>query len=241
MEEIINEEVKTSSKDMVLERLQKMFPDVDEETMYAKFMEFMDDMERASAAHAELGQKLTKHPKAALMLADMMDGAHPAVAMKRRFQDDELSVDEGTEEYEALLNAERERLADEEASGQMQAEYQSNLQASASDVQAFKDGKNLTDEQFAEFLETCIELTGDLLSGKLNKDLLDILWKGRNYDTDMANETALAEDRGSIRERNKKIEAEKVRMKGDGLPLAQSSAVKDTKTNIPYRKSVWDK
>jgi len=70
---------------------------------------------------------------------------------------------------------------------------------------------------------------------------LDILWKGRNYDTDMANETALAEDRGSIRERNKKIEAEKVRMKGDGLPLAQSSAVKDTKTNIPYRKSVWDK
>ena len=247
MDEIINEqpeegagmETKKSNKDAIIERLQKMFPDVDEETMYGNFMEFMDDMERASNAHSMLNEKLTQYPKAGLMLADMMDGKHPAVAIKRHFGE-ELEVEEGSEEYEALLTAERERLADEEASGTMKAEYETNLTESAEAVRMFKEEKGLDDEQFGEFIESAIELTGDLLAGKLNTTLLNILWKGKNYDTDLANETGIAEQRGLIAGRNEKIEEKKRKMAGDGLPNVTSSAVK-TKTPIPnLRGSVWD-
>ena len=233
------EVIQKSNKDALLERLQKMFPDVDEETMYANFMEFMDDMERASNAHAMLNEKLTQHPKAGLMLADMMDGKHPAVAIKRHFGE-ELEIEEGSEEYEALLTAERERLADEEASGAMKAEYETNLSESAEAVRMFKEEKGLDDAQFADFMESAVELTGDLLSGKLNTTLLNILWKGKNYDTDIANETSIAEQRGLIAGRNEKIEERKRKMAGDGLPNVTSSSVK-TKTPIPVpRGSVWD-
>ena len=240
-EEMVTPEAaeKLSNKDAILQRLQKMFPDVDEETMYGNFMEVMDDMERASGAHSMLNEKLTQYPKAGLMLADMMDGKHPAVAIKRHFGD-ELEIEEGSEEYEALLTAERERLADEEASGTMKAEYEQNLAESAEAVRMFKEEKGLDDEQFQEFMESAVEMTGDLLSGKLNTTLLNVLWKGKNYDTDIANETGIAEERGLIKGRNEKIEERKRKMVGDGLPNVSSSAVK-TKTPIPVpRGSVWD-
>lgn len=231
---------KLSNKDAILQRLQKMFPDVDEETMYGNFMEFMDDMERASNAHSMLNDKLTQYPKAGLMLADMMDGKHPAVAIKRHFGD-ELEIEEGSKEYEALLTAERERLADEEASGAMKAEYQTNLEESKEAVRMFKEEKGLDDEQFQEFLESAVEMTGDLLAGKLNPTLLNVLWKGKNYDTDLANETGIAEERGLVKGRNEKIEERKRKMAGDGLPNVSSSAVKKEIPLPNLRGSVWDK
>lgn len=231
---------KLSNKDAIMERLQKMFPDVDEETMYGNFMEFMDDMERASGAHSMLNEKLTQYPKAGLMLADMMDGKHPAVAIKRHFGE-EMEIEEGSEEYEALLTAERERLADEEASGTMKAEYEQNLSESAEAVRMFKEEKGLDDEQFSEFMESAVEMTGDLLSGKLNTTLLNVLWKGKNYDTDLANETGIAEERGLVKGRNEKIEERKRKMTGDGLPNVSSTSIKKEIPLPNLRGSVWDK
>jgi hypothetical protein len=229
-----------SNKDAVLSRIQAMYPDVDEETMYQNFMEFMDNMDRASKAHAELGQKLTQHPRAALMLADVMDGKHPKVAMKRYFADNEDDMDEEGLEEE-ILNAERERIADEAQSAEMKAQYEQNLAESAADVQAFKEAKGATDEEFTEFLESCVEMTGDLLSGRLNTTLLENLWKGRKYDSDLANETSMAEERGRISERNTKIEAQKKQMKGDGLPNIGSASINKVNPVRPLRKSAWEK
>lgn len=149
--------VTQSNKDAIIARLQKMFPDVDEETMYGNFMEFMDDMERASEAHSQLNQKLTQYPKAGLMLADMMEGKHPAVAIKRHFGEELDIEDEESEEYKALINAERERMADMETSQQMQAEYEQNLAESAEAVRQFKEEKNLDVNAFAEFIASAVE------------------------------------------------------------------------------------
>lgn len=241
-EEILEQqETPKSNKEVVLSRLQAMFPDVDEETMYGKFMEFMDDMDRASKAHAELGQKLTAHPKAALMLGEMLDGRHPAVAMKRYFSDDELTIGEDEEGYEELINAERERIAEHEERESLKAEYAQNLSESEESVKAFQEEKGLSEEEFSAFMESAIEITADLLSGKLNPTLLETLWKGRNYDTDIANETSLAEERGKLSERNTKIEEKKKRMEGDGLPVVTSSTSKSKEFVIPTRKSAWEK
>lgn len=235
----MEEGIDQSKKDALIARIRAMFPDVEEDVMYDNFMQFMDDMISASNAHKSLNEKLEQHPKAAMMLADMHDGVHPAIAIKRHFGE-ELEIEEGSEDYDKLLNAERERLADEQASAEMKAEYENNLLESQEAVRQFKESKGLDDEKFQEFMESAVELTRDLLSGKLNITLLEILWKGRNYDTDMANETQIAEQRGMIAGRNEKIEMDKRKKLGDGLPVLTTSAVKEGPTFTP-RQSAWDK
>lgn len=232
--------VTQSNKDAIIARLQKMFPDVDEETMYGNFMEFMDDMERASEAHSQLNQKLTQYPKAGLMLADMMEGKHPAVAIKRHFGEELDIEDEESEEYKELINAERERMADMETSQQMQAEYEQNLAESAEAVRQFKEEKNLDENAFAEFVASAVEMTNDLLSGKLNATLLNVLWKGKNYDTDIANETNIAEQRGIAKARNEKYEERRRKMAGDGLPAISSTTISTKPPVAPIRPSVWE-
>jgi len=240
-EELNNQPEVKSNKDLMMERLQGMHPDMDEESMYGEHLKHMDNMDRASKAHAELGEKLTAHPRVALMLADVMDGTHPKVAMARYFNSNEEEGESEPEDMEAqILEAEKLRLAEEQETKAMKAEFEQNLANSSADIQAFKESKNLTDEQFGEFIETCVEMEADLLAGKLNTQLLNVLWNGKNYESDMKNETSLAEERGRISERNAKIEAQKKRMAGDGLPATPTSNGKSKNLEMPSRTSAWD-
>ena len=170
----------------------------------------------------------------------MMEGKHPAVAIKRHFGEELDIEDEESEEYKELINAERERMADMETSQQMQAEYEQNLAESAEAVRQFKEEKNLDENAFAEFVASAVEMTNDLLSGKLNATLLNVLWKGKNYDTDIANETNIAEQRGIAKARNEKYEERKRKMAGDGLPAISSTTISTKPPVAPIRPSVWE-
>ena len=141
-----------------------------------------------------------------------------------------------------MIQAEQERIAEMQDSETARQEYEQNLIESAEAVKAFKESKNLSDKQFTDFIESAVEMTGDLLAGKLNTTLLENMWKGRNYDSDLANETSIAEERGVIRGRNEKIEADKKKRLGDGLPMTPSGGVKPVKNENfpPVRGSVWE-
>lgn len=227
------DEVKKTNKELFGHRLAQDFPDLDEEEQYGNHLKRLDEVDRVGKAHAELQKKLTENPKAALMLGDIMDGKHPAVAVKRYFDPEELEVNEDDENYESLLTAERERIADAEGRKQLQEEYQQNLLNSQDDVEKFCKEKGLSEEEFEDFIETIVGLVNDLLSGNLNTDLLKILWNGRNYESDMTD----AEERGSIRERNKKHEAEMLKLKGDGLPNIKTSSTEVKKPQQPVRQN----
>jgi hypothetical protein len=82
-------------------------------------------------------------------------------------------------------------------------------------------------------------MTSDLLSGKLNKKLLSILWQGRNYES----EVQMAEDRGYVKGKNEKSVIAKKERLGDGLPQIGSSSATSPKSsekfNIPAPRKVW--
>ncbi|MBV5282162.1 MAG: hypothetical protein JZU53_06950 [Paludibacter sp.] len=227
------EEVKKTNRELFGHRLSKDFPDLDEDEQYGNHLKKLDEVDRVSSAHAELQKKLTENPKAALMLGDIMDGKHPAVAIKRYYSTEELEVNEDDENYEALITAERERIADAEGRKQLQEEYEQNLLNSQADVEEFCKEKQLSESEFEDHIETVIGMVNDLLSGKLNKELLKITWYGRNYESDMAD----AEERGSVKERNKKHEAEQLRLKGDGLPSIRTSSTEVKKPQQPVRQN----
>ena len=89
-------------------------------------------------------------------------------------------------------------------------------------------------------MASAVEMTNDLLSGKLNATLLNVLWKGKNYDTDIANETNIAEQRGIAKARNEKYEERKRKMAGDGLPAISSTTISTKPPVAPIRPSVWE-
>lgn len=222
-------------------RMGEKYPDMEEEDMYKTHLDHLDNADKIHQGNKELNEKLTQHPKAAMFLADVVDGKHPAVAMKRYFDDSEVNVEEGSEAYEQLLEAERDRIAESENSKRMQQEYEDNLKESESTVQAFKESKQMEDAEFEEFIGKAVEKVSELLSGKLSDELLEVFYKGLNYDHD----TEMAKEAGRIGGRNEKIEAKKVSMQGDGLPNTSNVQSKEpqpqSKPSFLDRKSVWEK
>lgn len=242
-EEIISaenqEQMPMSKKEMFLNRLKEKYPDMDEEQQYEALLNELDEHEKNKKALSEIDKKLNEHPRAAVFLASIMDGVHPLVASKRYFSEDEMAIEEGTPEYDELINAEKERIAEMEEKTAKQVEYEKNLSQSEADVEAFKVEKEMSDEDFNAFIAQVVELTGQLFEGKLTKDLLKIYHDGLRFE----NEISLAEERGRISARNEKIKTEKKMSMGDGLPSVKVSApVKSemTKRKLPIRKSAWD-
>ena len=228
--------VQKTNKEMLQNRMDDKYPNMDEEAQSGERLKYMDEMDRASQAHKSLGEKLNQYPKAAMMLADIMDGKHPAVAMNRYFDKGDLEINEEDENYPAFIQAEKDRISDGEQSDKMKAEYEQNLLNSQVTIEKFCNDKGIKEDEFSEFIETSLEFINDLLSGNLNEKLLSNLWKIRNYESDMSS----SKEQGRIMERNTKNAAEKKSFKGDGLPNIPSSSIKvqSQPTQIPDR-NVW--
>jgi len=222
-----------TNKEKFQERMALDHPDMDEEAQYGEHLNHMDEMGRASTAHKELNEKLNKYPKAALMLGDIMNGTHPAVAQNRYYDKGDLEIGEDDENYPAFIEAEKQRIADGEQSAKMQAEYEQNLLNSQDVIEKFSKDKGMSEDEFNDFIESALEFINDLLSGNLNENLLNNVWKIRNYESDIES----SKEQGRVMERNTKIVAEKKSFKGDGLPPIKSVS---TKITPQYQdRNVW--
>lgn len=172
-------------------------------------------------ANKSLADKMASDPKAAAALAEFMEGKPLPVALKKYFTDEELSMAEGEEGYEDYLQAVKERTERDASNKAMQAEYEANLEASAETTREFATEKGMSDEQFDQFMETAIsKLIEPLLKGNVSREMLDILFKGMNYESDLA----VTADTNYKRGKNEKIIESKKALKTDGLPDTSKGA-----------------
>lgn len=172
-------------------------------------------------ANKSLADKMASDPKAAAALAEFMEGKPLPVALKKYFTDEELSMAEGEEGYEDYLQAVKERTERDASNKAMQAEYEANLEASAETTREFATEKGMSDEQFDQFMETAIgKLIEPLLKGIVSREMLDILFKGMNYESDLA----VTADTNYKRGKNEKIIESKKALKTDGLPDTSKGA-----------------
>lgn len=216
--------------------------DEDEDAIYRDAKSRFDALEKDSNSLKKLTEKLNarlgKNPAEAEAVLDWLDGEDIRVAIARHMGSDALAVpEEGSEEFEAFRKAGEAKQKEFEDTKAHLDEYRANAEQSATDLKDFAAEAGLDEEQTAE-LEKYIadELLPAIYSGKLSKDFYKSVMHARNYDADIEG----AREQGRIDGRNEKIEVEKKRHAGSGLPngSAGGNASEEIETPKTENKTV---
>lgn len=231
-----------SKKEAYLEYARERFGDdfnpEDEESVYGRMHDYMRGNEDSQGRFAEA---LTNDSRLAQVMADVVGKKRSAgAALARYFGKELLSAEEGSPEYEELLKAEEERMAELERSRASQKEFDENIGNSLPVLEQFAKENNLNADSFLD--EVYTQILEPIFSGKYTPELLQMLYKALNYDKDV--EEAFAA--GSVKGKNQRIETMKKEV-GDGLPkIGGSGRVAEQKPQ-PRKafnvrtSSVWDK
>jgi len=167
------------------------------------------------ASNKAIGERMMQDPKAAAALAEFMDGKPLPAALKKYFSDEELAMSEGEAGYEEYLEAIKANTERAAGNAKAQAEYEKNLEDSRATVEQFSTDKGMSPEEFDSFMEKATDVViGSLMKGNITTELLEILYKGMNYDSD----TAQAQEVGRVAGKNEKIVETRKVGKTDQLP-----------------------
>lgn len=152
---------KKSRKDEFMEyargRFGEGFNPEDEESVYGSVHDYMRNSDESQNRFAEV---LTKDPRLAQVLADVIAKKRGAAAsLARYFGKDLLSAEEGSPEYEELAKAEEERMAELERGKASQREFDANIERSLPVMEEFAKENGMEncdaflDEVYAKILE----------------------------------------------------------------------------------------
>lgn len=213
-------------RDLFYERIRTNMPDgrydEDEEEYFRSAGSYLDKLEGTKKSYDDLMAKfearLGSDPQESEVMLDWLDGIDIRTAVARHMGEEALHVpEEGSEEYESFKKAGDERrkeLADMKAKVD---EYRASAEQSEADLKAFAEEAGLDEAQTAELEKYIAEdLLPRIYAGKLDKDFYKSVMRSRNYDADIEG----AREQGRIDGRNEKIEVEKKRHAGSGLPNA---------------------
>lgn len=101
-----------------------------------------------------------------------------------------------------------------------------NWQHSARAIARFKAHKGMSDEEFEDFLDRVHHVCEHVFMHDFTTEILELLFKGINYDLDMDNTERIAEIRG----RNERILSERRQRDGNILPhLGSNGGGDDTR------------
>lgn len=182
----------------------------------------------------QLANALDRDPRLAQMLSDIVKGERNAhSAMARYFGRSMMDFQEGTPEYEEMLQADDERRDEVFRLANERHEYESNLEKSRPVIEQFCSERGY---EPADFFDSVWEqIVQPIMSGNYSKEVCIALDNAINYDIDV--EKAFAA--GDIKGRNTNI----MRMKenfGDGMPKGITSAAPETAPKPKRTNSLID-
>ena len=210
--EVLYERIRTSRPD-------GKYDDDDEE--YARqAMEIMDELEGKGKSYDELTQKLMSrfntNPDEAGAFLDFLDGMSLPTAIRKNMGDEALTMKEGDEGWDEYVKTGEERKKQFEDMRVKMDEIKANAQASEEALKEFAKERNMSDEDVKALSDFVTEMLPDLLMGKISKEMYGRFMNARNYDADIDG----AREQGRVDGRNERIDLEKKRMQGSGLPNA---------------------
>lgn len=219
-----NEGVSTERKprEVLVERIRTIRPDANleegEDAFANHILSILDEYGGKASAHDDMTQKLmtqfNRDPEEAEAFLEYLDGVPFAVAMRRHKGDEIFSVKEGDEGWEEYVNAGKEREAQHAKNREALETFMQNAKDSESAMEEFLAEAGLDEEGTKGFTDLVTSIINDMSAGKVSKDTLALLKRAVDYDKDVEG----AREQGRVDGRNEKIEVEKKRMKGSGLP-----------------------
>ena len=181
---------------------------------------------------------LSKDPRLAQVLSDMAGGKRGATsALVRYFGKDILGAEEGSDEWNDLQNAEKERMEELESMRKSKEEYDVNIEASLPVLDEFATSRKI---DIDEFLDSAYSrILEPIFKGNYTTELLEMLYNAMNYKTDIEESF----QSGVVAGRNQKIDRMRKDNAGDGLPrlgASTASTVKRAEKKPSYKSSVWN-
>lgn len=189
-------------------------------------------IEQAEQTNQTLTKVLNDNPQLAAVIVDMANGKDAGQTLKKHFEDmfNEEVPESGTPEYDEYVIKKHQRQEALKKEQERQGQVGVNMQKSVDDAARFVKAKNLNESQAKEFFSELDKHMQDVHNGILSQDLLDLVYKGKNYEKDLQTETKKAEIRGA----NRKIKLEKSQPKGDGMRRVTRHAAKEIKKEVQY-------
>lgn len=176
-------------------------------------------------------------------IGDVLGGDDALAACVRHFGKDILECVGDERKLEDLERENEEFTRRVRAGEQLRREMEENWQHSARAIARFKAHKGMSDEEFEDFLDRVHHVCEHVFMHDFTTEILELLFKGINYDLDMDNTERIAEIRG----RNERILSERKQRDGNILPhLGGNGGGDDADENrsaafgFRRRRSVWD-
>ncbi|MBQ3576071.1 MAG: hypothetical protein IJA28_01475, partial [Coprobacter sp.] len=234
-----------TSRGVIVKRLIKHFPDrnfdSDDELfeVLASYDADLDErFEKLRKDQTKLAQIFTSNPKMAGFISTVIEGEDPLIACVRYFGGDVLQCAYDEDRLMQLRKENDAYLDRMQTYAKTEKEIEENWKVSAKSIERFKEAKGMTDEEFDMFIEKVCHLCEHVFMCDFSYEVLDTLFKGVNYDTDVD----LAEQTGEVKGRNQRIIFSK-----DKSDAATSQSLKTDSSadltpmfGLRRRKSVWD-
>jgi hypothetical protein len=222
-----NQDVK-SKKDLLRKRLATKYPGEDfsdDEYFAGKINDDYDDYDKKLGEYKDrekkLGDMFGKDYRSATFLKSWMEGGDPVISLIKTYGDDFKAAleDEGAVEKIAEANKEYiDRIAKE---GDLDKEYQNNLQSSLAVIDEMQKKNSLPDEQIDNVIDWLVGISRDVMMGKFTAESLEMAMKAINHDKDVEVAARNAEVEGRNANIDLKLKKEK---RGDGTASSMSSA-----------------
>lgn len=209
-------------REMLYERIRTSRPDgnydEDEEEYSRQVMSMLDELEGKAGQYDQMSEKMSarfnKNPEEAEAFLAYLDGTPLTSAIRRYMGDEALMMKEGDEGWEDYQKAGKEREEQFASNRAALDQFMQNAKDSDVTMADFIKEAELDEEGAQNFKDLVVSIANDISAGKITKDTLMLLQRATNYDKDIEG----AREQGRVEGRNEKIEVEKKRMKGSGLP-----------------------
>lgn len=239
MEAQEKKEEKLSYRDRLRGKYPDMAADTDED--YAAMGEkYLDDSEaelsRFRDSEAAISEIIKSDPLFEAVVTDIVVNDVPfIVAIQRHVPVEQLTLQEGDENYEQWAEAKSQRLAKAAKAAEQQKQIAENEVASSNLFNEFAQEKGMDETEKDEFLTIINDALFALLYKKIDRKFLELCFKGSRFDKAVEE----AEKVGEMNGRNANIETKKVseraKMEGDGIPgsTGASASVSPTRKKRP--------
>jgi len=165
-----------------------------------------DEFELSVGAINALKDAIEKFPELESFFSEIANGSSPRKAFHKSFDMESMQPMEGDEDLEDINSVIAERKKAKEEHISYLEDVENNKAETINNLIKFKKDKGWDDKQMDEFIDYTDGILTDATRGKITYEMLDLLDKGRSYETDIENTASTAKEEGMIEGKNAIIE-----------------------------------
>lgn len=224
-----------SKKDTFRERFSKRYPEVsfdDEEAYYDGMNRMMDEYEGYEGSSRAMRDRISKSPAfAEMIVASQSQGDFdPVVWMVENKGLDLKALAEDPEYSKKLASAHETYLEKMAKADEIENQMRENMPTSVDAIRAKAEEMGLTDEQAEETIGRLYQVMDDLIVGKIDPALFEMMAKGMNYDTAVAEAKQEGVAQGlntKVNDKLRTLEGRQAKPRGQQAPVTTKREVED--------------